>query len=207
MEKECSLRWGSRPGPCSYPALHLWSAVRGLCSDQGEGPARFLGCPRPPGAHRGALCGLRLGEPRQGSEGRVRAARSPPPPGEGSGRAAAAPPASALGAQPADVVWVHGTHGRLSGAGSPAATVTRALHRVGPAFPRRRPASSTRRRSGCRARYAALLGAGSLPARAFVRAAPGSAAACNPRSSAPGALLWGAAALHREPTRAPGRRG
>lgn len=148
MEKECSLCCGSRPGPCSCPALHLWSAVRGSCGDQGEGPARFHGCPRPPGAHRGALCGLRLGERRQGSEGRVRAARSPPPPGEGSGRAAAAPQARALGAQPADAVWVHGTHDRLSGAGSPAATVTRAPHRVGPAFPRRRPASSTRRRNG-----------------------------------------------------------
>lgn len=109
-----------------------------------EGPARFPGCPRPPGAHRGALCGLCLGEPRPGSEGRVRAVRSPPPPGEGSGRAAAAPPASALGAQPADALWVqHGTHGRLSGAGSPAATVARAPLRIGPAFPR----SSTRRRS------------------------------------------------------------
>lgn len=118
MEKEYSLCWGSRPVSCSCPALHLWAAVRGSCCDQGEGLARFPECPRPPGAHRGALCGLRLAERRPGSEGRVRAARSPPPPGEGSGRAAAAPQASALGAQPADAVWLHGTHGRLSGAGS-----------------------------------------------------------------------------------------
>lgn len=86
---------------CSCRALHLWSAVRRSRRDQGEGSARVPGCPQPLGAHRGALCGLRLGEPRPGNEGRVRA-RSPPPPGEGSGRAAAAPEASALGAGPAD---------------------------------------------------------------------------------------------------------
>lgn len=194
MEKGCSLCWGSHPGSCSCPSLHLWSAVRGSrSSGQGEGPARFPGCPRPPGAHRGALCGLRLGERRPGSEGRVRAVRSPPPPGEGSGRAAAAPQASALGgAQPADAVWVHGTHGRLSGAGSPAETVARASAsdrtRVPQAAASKQHAEAEWL-SGCRARYAALPRAGSLPACAFVRAAPGSAAARNPGASAPGALL------------------
>lgn len=48
---------------------------------------------------------------------------------------------------------------------------------------------------------------GPFPPRAFVRAAPGSSAAGDRGSPAPGALVWDAAALQREPTRARGHRG
>lgn len=47
---------------------------------------------------------------------------------------------------------------------------------------------------------------GPFPPRAFVRAAPGSAAAGDRGSPAPGALVWDEAALQREPTRARGHR-
>lgn len=147
MEKECSLR-------CSRPGSSSWLCVSALQFEdfavtKVKGQRASLGVPARKGAHRGALCGLSLGEPWPRSEGRVRTARSPPPPGEGSGRAAAAPEASALGAGPADAVWVHRTRGRLSSAGpSAAAAVARAPHWVAPAFPRRRLASSTQRRSG-----------------------------------------------------------
>lgn len=183
----------------------LQDAAADLAETKVKGQRASPGVPTPPGAHRGALCSLRLGEPRPRSEGRVRA-RSPPPPGEGSGRAAAAAPeASALGARRADGRGARYAGRAVGCAARDPRRRQRLWHEPRTVRSDPRPPGGGQRaargggagggagRAGAGRGNAALPGAGSLPAPCLcARAGPGLSRSLRPRVSAPGALVRGA---------------